>query len=103
MASAVNGSYHWLVDHNLKSMYFYYFKQAQAFLFVGLHNLSSECNVRFSATTTTVLVLSVALIWSLIHLLYRKVVGVSNIFVTFDVCGTFDYDILGIHCLALSF
>jgi hypothetical protein len=80
MASAVNvSSYQWLVYHNLKSMY-YYFKRAQAFLFVGLHNLSSECNAHFSATTTTALVLPVVLIWSIIHLLYRKVVGVSSIF-----------------------
>jgi hypothetical protein len=86
MASAFDVSnYQWLVNHNLKTLY-HYFKEAQAFLFVRLHNLSNECNVRFAATTTTAWVLSVVLIWSLIHLLYGKVIDVSRI-----LCINFRY------------
>lgn len=79
MASGFNVSnYQWLVNHNLKSLY-HYFKEVQAFLLVRLHNLSNECDVRFAATTTTAWVLSVVLIWTLIHLVYGKVIDVSRI------------------------
>jgi hypothetical protein len=66
----------WLVNHNLKIMS-HYFERAQFLLYVTLRNLGSACDKRFTSTTITLWIMLIVLLWSVIYLLYSKVLGVS--------------------------
>jgi hypothetical protein len=92
----------WLVNHNLKIVS-HYFERARFFVYVTLRNLGNECDKRFTSTTVTFWVILIVLLWSVIYLLYRKVVGVSFILCyTFTVFDNFCYTLLSIHNRLLS-